>query len=220
MAGKYWNASWNPTSGCSPISVGCAHCWAETWSARWGWSFEPAIHKDKLMLPKWRKPRRVAVCWMGDLFHPLIPVDFIVKVIYEAHFRSSPDNSFFFLTKRPARMVDIASCFVWGTPGFPRNLFFGVTTENKEQAKERLGILCRLPTRARLWISAEPLLEEITEEVRPYLPRLSWVVAGPETGPGARMCPPSLIGAACQEASVPFWWKDDGPFHSLPEGVR
>jgi len=211
MSGKWWNESWNPTTGCSPISEGCAHCWAKRWADRYGWSSAPMIHEDRLHLPDWQKPRWVAVCLMGDLFHEQIPEDFILKVFWEAHFYKNPvHHSFFFLTKRPERMVELVSRMVWGTSGFPRNLFFGVTTENAKRAEERLDVLTRLRKDARLWISAEPLLEDITEVVRPYLPRLSWVVAGPETGPGARDCPPSQIGAACQEANIPFWWKGEG----------
>src|SRR5690348_388289 len=108
-------ATWNPIHGCSKVSPGCAHCYAETLSLRYGWSKQPwtpehaaknvVLHPERLELPlRWRKPRMIFVNSMSDLFHEQVPFEFIDQV-YETMI-AAEHHTFQVLTKRPERMLE------------------------------------------------------------------------------------------------------------------
>ncbi|MBU2701128.1 protein gp37 [Sporomusaceae bacterium BoRhaA] len=170
---------WNPVTGCTKVSPGCEHCYAERMSKRFGekWGlpadnpFKVMTHSDRLDQPlHWTKPSKVFVCSMSDLFHDDVPDKFIIdvlSVIAEAH-----THTFLILTKRPERMLEMLSYKnvandVWlqtsrgvddeKSPWPLDNLWLGVTAENQEQAKQRIPILLQIPA-AKRFVSVEPML--------------------------------------------------------------
>lgn len=234
---EWATASWSPVTGCTKISPGCKNCYAERMSkrlaGRFGYpavdSFRVTLHPDKLDQPfKWKKPRRIFVCSMGDLFHDDVPINFIHRVFHAAE--NAPQHTYLFLTKRPKRMAEIIKNHWWiNKPRFP-NWWLGVTAENQEQADKRIPILLQIPAAVR-FVSVEPLLSAV--DIGRYLldnddldlsggwPQpdgLNFVIAGGESGPGARPCHPDWVRSLrdqCQEASVPFMFKQWGEWWPL-----
>ncbi|GAB3380705.1 DUF5131 family protein [Amycolatopsis echigonensis] len=274
---EWTDATWNPVTGCTKVSPGCDHCYAETFAERWRGTtghyfasgFDVRLRRDKLALPlRWRRPRRIFVNSMSDLFHKDVPDDYIARVF--AVMAACPQHTFQLLTKRPARMrallnndgfadraMDESLVIkpiamgakphgdIWPLP----NVWVGVSVENQRWADIRVPTL--LDTCAAIrWISAEPLLGPINlgalstregpvdalmgnldhargpdgrlramENPRP-LPRLDWVVAGGESGHGARPMHPNWVRSLrdqCDFASVPFLFKQWGAW--APESV-
>jgi len=217
---EWTDVVWNPVTGCTKVSEGCQNCYAERMAkrlaGRCGYPeedpFRVTLHPDRLNEPlKWKKPRRVFVCSMGDLFHEDVPLEFIGKVLCLA--RSLPEHTFIFLTKRPIRMR--SALLAWDmtgkTNGIPSShLWFGVTCENQKAADERIPILLDTPAAVR-FISIEPMLEEIDLNVA--LPLLDWVIVGGESGPKARPMDPDWVREIrdrCLSAKVPFFFKQWG----------
>jgi len=157
----YAPTSWNPISGCSPVSEGCANCWAKSMARRqrqeWG-----TVHlRDQRVLGQplhWRKPRTVAVAFMGDLFHDQVPDEFIMQ-IWDYTFRLLPQHTFMVLTKRPERMQYWVKNWWRKLDPLP-NVWLGVSCENQARADERIPLLLDTPA-AHRWISCEPLLGPI-----------------------------------------------------------
>ncbi len=180
------DATWNPVTGCSKVSPGCAHCYAETLSKRFGRSFEVTLHPERLDEPlHWRKPRRVFVCSMADLFHEEVPEEFIHRVwlIMDA----AKEHTFQVLTKRPERMREVLewSCLggrKWVLP----NVWLGVSIENNRWVG-RADILRQTPAAVR-FISAEPLLGPLPSL---DLTGIDWLIIGGESGPKARPMDPA-----------------------------
>lgn len=248
---EWTDVTWNPVTGCSPISPGCANCYAKRMSkrlaGRCGYPaddlFRVTLHLDKLDTPLgWKKPRRVFVCSMGDLFHDDVPEDMIGQVWLYATL--APQHTYLFLTKRPERMNDIFTRIANTYPSqYPAsNIWLGVTAENQEQADKRIPILLQTPAAIR-FVSVEPMLSPV--DLEEYLPiydyrptyeyyrmaypelgekpillkkGLDWVICGGETGPGAR---PMHLGWArnlrnqCQEAGEPFFFKQWGEWKHI-----
>lgn len=189
------DVSWNPVTGCSRVSPGCEHCYAETLSLRRGWSKKPwtaqnvkdnvVLHPDRLDHPlHWREPRMVFVNSMSDVFHGMIPYDFLDKMF--AVMVVSPTHTFQVLTKRAAFMREymsqdgiagaVAAETGSGVDGLrrwpfirpddlaamwpPNNVWLGVSVEDQRRADERLAILSDVPVAVR-WVSCEPLLGPI-----------------------------------------------------------
>ena len=184
----HWtDSTWNPTSGCTHVSPGCEHCYAEALSLRFHRSAGPwtkqnealnvKLHPDRLDLPlHWKRPRRVFVDSMSDLFHDLIPADYIAQEF--AVMALASNHTFQVLTKRPARMqalitdasfeatVDakirehgyICACELdeWPLP----NVWLGVSVEDQRRADERIPLLVQTPAAVR-FLSCEPLLGSI-----------------------------------------------------------
>lgn len=186
---------WNPVTGCSKVSPGCAHCYAERVSHRFGATSEPwieanarrnvVLQPDRLSAPlHWRKPRRVFVNSMSDLFHELIPDEYIAAAF--GVMAANPNHTFQVLTKRPERMLawfrwlddrspddtHAARCWAYslktgdirddewrgGHRSWPlSNVWLGVSVENQHWADERIPLLVKTPAVKR-FISAEPLL--------------------------------------------------------------
>lgn len=160
----YVDETWNPVSGCTKYGVGCQNCYAETIASRfWGKRKFSDIHchSERLVQPlRWRKPRRILICSMGDLFHELVPFEFINKA-WNTIGRCSR-HTFLVLTKRPK----IAIKFYRQNPEYDTNelilpnVHLGVTICTQKEADEKIPTLSQIPA-AHRWISAEPLLSEI-----------------------------------------------------------
>ncbi len=216
---EWTEVTWNPTTGCDRISDGCQNCYAVPMSKRLkamgaakyqtdgnpatsGPGFGLAVHEDTLAEPfTWRKPRKVFVNSMSDLFHARVPVEFIARV-FEV-IEATPQHTYQALTKRASRLPKVAEKLTW-----PSNLHMGVSVENAEQL-HRVDALRRTPAAVR-WISAEPLLGPLDAL---DLGGIDWLVVGGESGPGAR--PMDLDWARrivhqCQEAGTPVFVKQLG----------
>jgi len=195
---QWTDAVWNPFTGCTPISEGCANCYAMRMAnrlrGRCGYPadepFRVTLHEDKLEEPlHWTKPRRVFVCSMSDLFHPDVPQDKIHE-IWDI-MKACPQHIFIVLTKRPDRMRDCLGRIYamerlgWAN-GFWQHIWLGVTCENQRTADERIPILLDIPAAVR-FVSLEPLLSE-TKLSASVLSELDWVIMGAESGSKRRPC--------------------------------
>jgi len=216
--------TWNPITGCTPISEGCKNCYAKRMAqrlaGRFGYPaddpFRVTLHPDKLDQPlRWKKPRRVFVCSMGDLFHEDVLEEWIDQV-YEV-IANTPQHTFQILTKRPERMARYIRIMSAALP----NVWLGVTAENQEQADKRIPVLLQIPAAVR-FVSVEPMLEAVvigdllgdaySSMHGGFAPGIDWVICGAETGSGAR--PMDLDWARdlrdqCVSAEVPFFFKRD-----------
>ena len=177
---EWTDYSWNPITGCTPISEGCENCYARRMAqrlrGRFGYSadapFKVTLHPDRLEEPfRWHKPRKVFVCSMGDLFHEQVPDEYIAKV-WEVMSNAS-QHTFIVLTKRPQRMKEFIERLGWyihdreGNPTEAvldkggkytlKNVWLGVTAENQARADERIPILLGIPAEMR-FVSVEPML--------------------------------------------------------------
>jgi protein gp37 len=212
---------WNPVTGCTKVSEGCEHCYAEAIAKRFwkGRSFSDIqIHNERMFEPlHWTKPKRVFVDSMGDLFHPEVPSSFIDQIINIME--NNPEHMFYVLTKRADRMEEYNySPYLYKR----RNIWFGVTIENQTRADERLPHLFNADVTQR-FVSCEPLLGEI--DLFPWLEEspedtshlghppyivLDLVIIGCETGPGARECKTEWVKSLidqCTEAKVEYFLK-------------
>lgn len=178
---------WNPVTGCDPISEGCQNCYAARMAnrlqGRFGYPagdpFRVIWHPDKEHQPShWRKPRRIFVISMGDLFHKDVPDEYIWKV-FEKATCGNRRHTYMFLTKRPARMkqwFDLYQERFWHyhAPGQPKRpcvtpdwpdpqIWLGVTAENQARADERIPILLSIPAAVH-FVSAEPMLGPVDLE--------------------------------------------------------
>lgn len=181
---EWTDSTWNPATGCTKLSAGCANCYAYTLAeqkrgtAAFPHGFDLQLRPHKLTDPDhWRTPRRVFVNSMSDLFHPGIPVDYVRQVF--AVMARNPRHQFQVLTKRPGRALALAPSLPW-----PAHIWMGVTVENQHVAA-RIGVLLRLPAPVR-FLSCEPLLGPL--DLTPYLATggLHWVIDGGESGSGRR----------------------------------
>lgn len=154
---------WNPVTGCSPVSEGCQNCYAKRMAnrlrGRYGYPedkpFKVTSHPDRLDQPlKWKKPRRIFVCSMGDLFHKDVPFSFICDVF--ARILLETRHTFLILTKRPERMKEFFDTLLVKKLPLP-NVWLGVTAENQDQADLRIPILLEIPAKVR-FVSVEPML--------------------------------------------------------------
>jgi protein gp37 len=189
---EWTEATWNPTTGCDRISVGCDNCYALTLAKRLkamgnakyqtdgdprtsGPGFGLALHGDALDLPRaWRRPRVVFVNSMSDLFHARVPNLFIAQVF--TVMAETPQHTYQLLTKRPKRLARMAGSLPW-----PSNIWMGVTVENTGAAW-RIEELRKVQSAVR-FISAEPLLSPL---VSLDLEGIDWLIAGGESGPRHR----------------------------------
>ena len=209
---EWTEATWNPVTGCSKVSPGCAHCYAETMSLRFGWSRGPwtpanaeaniRLHADRLEQPLgWRRPRVIFVNSMSDLFHELVPVDFIERVF--AVMAAADRHVFQILTKRHERLADLAPALEW-----PSNVWMGVSIENRRWV-ERADYLRRVPASIR-FVSAEPLLGPLDGL---DLTGIQWLIAGGESGPRHRPVRAEWLRDLrdrCDAEGVAFFFKQWG----------
>ncbi|GAG05438.1 unnamed protein product, partial [marine sediment metagenome] len=172
---EWASESWNPITGCTPISEGCANCYAKKMAqrlkGRFGYPedepFRVTFHPDKLDQPlKWRKPRHIFVVSMGDLFHPgILWSD--NQEIWEI-MAKCPQHTFMILTKRVERMrIFLTEDLNYKLPLPLPNVYLGVTAENQQRADERIPILLQIPA-AKRFVSIEPMLGPV--DLTNYLP--------------------------------------------------
>lgn len=169
---EWTERTWNPVTGCSRVSPGCAHCYAERMAkrlaGRCGYpeaphEFDVTLHQDRLSEPlKWQSPQRVFVVSMGDLFHEVVPFSYIAQVF--GIMAVTPQHTYQILTKRAYRMKEF---FDWGRYHYAfchvktlRNVWLGVTAENQEQADQRVPVLLQTPAAVR-FVSVEPMLSHV-----------------------------------------------------------
>jgi len=189
---QWTDATWNPVTGCSKVSPGCAHCYAETLSLRFGWSKRAwlpeyaaenvVLHPERLDQPgRWRRPRRVFVNSMSDLFHPLVPDAYIHEVF--DRMAQADWHSYQILSKRPERMADVVNSYYSLHPGevpLP-HVWLGTSIEN-DRWTARADAVRQTPAAVR-FISAEPLLGPLPSL---DLTEIDWLIVGGESGAGAR----------------------------------
>ena len=180
---EWTDKTWNPITGCSKISQGCANCYAEAMSHRlksmrikkYANGFDLTLHEECLTEPlSWKQPHTIFVCSMSDLFHKDVPFSFIDKVI-DIIYRT-PQHRYQLLTKRADRMAEY-----FLTHNVPQNVWLGVTVEAKS-SKPRIDSLRVLDAPIR-FLSCEPLLEDLGEL---DLNNIDWVIVGGESGPFGR----------------------------------
>ncbi len=237
--------TWNPITGCDPISEGCANCYARRMATRlrgrYGYPaddpFRVTFHPERLGQPeRWKKPRMIFVCSMGDLFHERVSIDHGCMVLGAA--KEAPQHKYLFLTKRPEIMLKAMAFFCGGEP-MPSNWWLGVSAENQQRAEERIPILLQIPAAVR-FVSCEPLLGPMDLDIyfseydyrptydyfrtmypdienKPILirPGIDWVICGGEAGPGARPMHPDWARSLrdqCVDAGVPFFFKQWGQY--------
>lgn len=208
---EWTDGTWNPVTGCTKVSPGCAHCYAETITLRFkrGGPFLPGLstiklHPDRLGLPlSWRAPRRIFVNSMSDLFHDEVPLSFIQDIFNVM--REAERHTFQILTKRHERLQEISESLDW-----PTNVWLGVSVENQYWAERRIPILKEVPAAIR-FLSVEPLLKRTN--LKPFLDEINWVIVGGESGHRSRPLDADwvrLIRDDCQIANVPFFFKQWG----------
>ncbi len=215
---EWTESTWNPVTGCTKISAGCAHCYAERMARRlramgqpnYRNGFKVTCHEHALEQPLgWKAPRTIFVNSMSDLFHEDVPDDFIASVfsvMERAHW-----HQFQVLTKRDERLVELAPRLPW-----PSNVWMGVSVENA-RAKRRIMSLQAIPAAVR-FLSIEPLLESLG---RISLAGIHWVIVGGESGPGARPMVEAWvqeIKMQCETANVAFFFKQWGGVNKKKAG--
>lgn len=187
MSGKttieWTETTWNPVTGCTPISAGCQHCYAARFAKRlkamgnprYKNGFQVTVHNDLINAPLgWKKPQMVFVNSMSDLFHADIPDD-VIKAIFQT-MNDSPIHTFQVLTKRAERLVEIAPELTWS-----ENIWMGVSVEDQNTVY-RAELLKQINAQIK-FISAEPLLSPLPTL---DLHGIDWIIVGGESGPGCR----------------------------------
>lgn len=230
---EWTDASWNPIVGCTEISPGCANCYAARLAGtrlknhpdyngladkrrgQHGWTGGVRLLLERLQEPlHWRKPRRIFVCDMGDLFHESVDVE-AIDLVFQTIARA-PWHTFQILTKRAGRMQAYMLNRQPMADRLLKHVWLGVSVENQHFADERIPLLLETPAAVH-WISAEPLLGKV------YFPcreceettgaRIDWVVCGGESGANARPMHPDWARSMrdqCKGAGVAFFFKQWG----------
>lgn len=245
---QWCDATWNPTTGCTRVSEGCRHCYIETTppfriAGRKfiNGSTGVQLHPDRLDQPlHWRKPRRIFVNSLSDLFHEDVPDQFIDKVFAVMGSEEAGQHTFQVLTKRPERMLRYTQRFTRHDIEFDKlfpQVQLGVSIDDQRTADERIPLLLQTPAAVR-FVSAEPLLglvdlsrwfqfydegksfARLNEPVAHVVPKgqdkaLNLVIVGGESGPGARPCDLAWIRSIveqCQAAGVKVFVKQWGSY--------
>lgn len=207
---EWTHATWNPTTGCDLLSPGCDHCYAERMSLRlkamgqpkYANGFQLTLHDSAIELPlTWKKPQRIFVNSMSDLFHDAVPFEFIQRVF--ATMRAAHWHQFQVLTKRSGRLLALSEKIDW-----PPNVWMGVSVESMAY-KSRIDHL-RKTGAAVKFLSIEPLLGDLGIL---DLGNVHWIIVGGESGPEARPLDPAWVRSIrdqCAQAGVPFFFKQWG----------
>jgi protein gp37 len=207
---EWTESTWNPLTGCTKVSPGCKHCYAERMAKRlqamgspnYRDGFALRMHPHVLSLPlTWKKPQTIFVNSMSDLFHKEVPLDYI-RQVFDVMARARW-HRFQVLTKRAGRLAEIAPELTW-----PSNVWMGVSVENADYL-DRIDHLGHVPAAIR-FLSLEPLLGSMPGL---DLTGIDWVIAGGESGPQARDMEADWVRAirdACIESGVPFFFKQWG----------
>jgi protein gp37 len=223
---EWTDKSWNPVTGCTKISQGCKNCYAERLYERFNGqgSFKKiTCHPERLMQPlKWKKPCKIFVNSMSDLFHEDVPFEFIQKC-FSIMTCYAHRHTYQILTKRPQRMLDFIKWLKQRIPGwkyFSNNIWIGVSVENQDMANERIPLLVQVPASVK-FLSCEPLLGFIFfRAVSESMKDIQWVIVGGESGPGARPMHPDWafeIKQACVILNTPFFFKQQGEYIICPD---
>jgi protein gp37 len=273
-----YGKTWNPITGCSPVSLGCKNCYGKRIAlrlrGRFGYPkddpFKVTLHPDKLNYPlSLAKPSIIFPCSMGDMFHPDVPFEFIDNIL--SVIASSKRHTYMILTKRPGRMVKYFkenrylkiiqasksievlfgdSLDIRKFPDFPwPHIYLGVTVVTQAEADVNIPILLQIPAACH-FVSIEPMLETIDLKRVKWWPanehyvdvlnrgywhpsiglvnhsdihKIDWVIAGGETGAGARPIHPDWIMGLrdhCQQANTPFFFKSWGEWSMVYDRDR
>jgi protein gp37 len=212
---EWTDATWNPVRGCTRISPGCNHCYAETFAERfrgvpghpYEQGFDLRLVPEKLADPfLWPARRRVFVNSMSDLFHVDVPDDYIVRV---ARVMAAADwHTYQVLTKRSERMAGLLRTTLRFAADL-RHVWWGVSVENRQHGLPRIDHLRAAPAAVR-FLSVEPLLEDLGDV---DLTGIDWVIVGGESGHGARPMNPEWVRSLrdrCAAAGVRFFFKQWG----------
>jgi protein gp37 len=214
---EWTESTWNPVTGCTKVSPGCAHCYAETFAERfrgvpghpYEQGFDLRLWRDRLELPlKWKRPRTIFVNSMSDLFHEAVPDDYITQV-FDVMNRAAL-HTFQVLTKRPDRVASLSSNLTW-TP----NIWMGTSVENQRWTS-RIDHLRATGALVR-FLSCEPLLGPLQLDLR----NISWVIVGGESGHRARPMRADWarsVREQCERGGVAFFFKQWGAHNE--EGIR
>ena len=223
---EWTDTTWNPVTGCTKVSPGCDHCYAEIFAERWRGipghpyeqGFDLKLHPDRLKQPyRWKSGRKVFVNSMSDLFHKDVPSEFIqdvFRVMAETIF-CPHRHTFQVLTKRPDRMRHLLPT-IWpaveprlhARETVMQSIWLGVSIENRDYAW-RADMLRETPAATR-FLSLEPLLGPIGTGI---LRGMDWVIVGGESGPGARPIDPQWVRNIrddCEALGIPFFFKQWG----------
>ena len=215
---EWTEATWNPITGCTKVSPGCTHCYAETMArrlqkmgqARYVNGFRLTLQEDVLQLPlRWKKPRLIFVNSMSDLFHEEVPDSFIQAVFNVM--RDASWHKFQVLTKRSERLLEVAPSIRW-----PPNVWMGVSVERSDYTY-RIEHLRQVGSAIR-FLSLEPLLGALPNL---RLRGIHWVIVGGESGAGARPMEEDWvldIQCQCQSFDVPFFFKQWGGVNKKRNG--
>lgn len=207
---EWTEATWNPVTGCDKVSPGCAHCYAERMARRlqamgqhnYARGFEVTLQEQMLELPfRWRRPRRIFVNSMSDLFHARVPSDFVHDVF--SVMRKADWHEYQILTKRSERLVVLDGALPWAP-----HIWMGVSVENARFVR-RIDHLRSTHAHVK-FLSIEPLLGPLP---RLDLRGIQWVIVGGESGPRARPMQHSWvldIRDQCRAAGVAFFFKQWG----------
>ena len=218
---EWTDATWNPMTGCTKISRGCDHCYAETLALtktrdhylrqlpvkdtadNRANPFAPRFWPERLEQPiRWRRPMRIFVNSMSDVFHSHFSLEMIHQVFEVMH--RAEWHQFQVLTKRPERAARLADQLPWST-----NIWIGTSIEDTAVA-HRADALREITQASVRFISAEPLLGSLKDI---DLTGIEWVIGGGESGAGHRFCDPAWareLRDRCQEFKIPFFWKQWG----------
>ena len=220
---EWTDATWNPVRGCTKISPGCAHCYAETFAERfrgvpghpYEQGFDLRLVPGKLLEPlEWSRPRMVFVNSMSDLFHENVPTEYVVAVA--AVMAASPWHTYQVLTKRADRLQTLLSNELAEVASKP-HVWWGVSVEDRKYGLPRVELLRSTPAAVR-FLSVEPLLEDLG---RICLDGIHWVIVGGESGHGARPMRQDWVDSIrsqCEQAGVAFFFKQWGGVHKSKTG--
>jgi protein gp37 len=215
---EWTEATWNPVTGCTKVSPGCKHCYAERMALRlqamgqrnYRNGFRLTLQPEMLEAPlSWRRPQTIFVNSMSDLFHVDVPLDYIQRVF--AVMRRAGWHRFQVLTKRSERLAELDANLQWAA-----NIWMGVSVES-DAYRSRIDDLRRSNANIK-FLSLEPLLGPLE---RLDLDGIDWVIVGGESGPGARPMSPEWVRDLrnqCRAARVPFFFKQWGGWNKKKTG--
>jgi protein gp37 len=220
---EWTDATWNPVRGCTKITPGCDHCYAETFAERfrgvpghpYEQGFDLKLIPGKLAEPlRWQTPKMIFVNSMSDLFHKDVPDDYVEAVAHVMELANW--HTYQVLTKRSSRLRDMLKEGLQFAAGLP-NIWWGVSVEDRAHGLVRIRHLQKAPAAVR-FLSIEPLLEDIGEI---DLEGIHWVIVGGESGAGARPMDKEWVLSIrdqCERARVPFFFKQWGGVRKSKNG--
>ncbi len=222
---EWTDATWNPIRGCTKISAGCKHCYAETFAERfrgvpdhpYEQGFDLRLVPEKLAEPlRWSSPRTVFVNSMSDLFHERVPDQYIEQVVRVMELAAW--HTFQVLTKRSERLRDLLMSKLAFASKLD-HIWWGVSVENRKHGVPRITHLRESPVEVR-FLSVEPLLEDLGKL---NLQDIHWVIVGGESGAGARPMKEEWVTGIrkqCGSCGIPFFFKQWGGVQKSKSGRK